>query len=190
MWYSCFGKLLICPPKKVVIIDTLGGSGKSTLAKEISKRYGHNYIENDDCKYGENWVRFSDDEYEKNINEKVALSDNGWVVASTYHDPRLPKQREVINSLIEQADLVIWQDYPLLIVLWRKLFRSFKRAIGAVEQGTSVEKFSNVVAMAKKTYNQFHDRRLILDLEWKRVEMNTRPTKFSRLLWPFYYEVN
>jgi hypothetical protein len=51
---------------------------------------------------------------------------------------------------MKNVNVVIWNELPFGVALWRKLFRSFKRYIGVIDQGSSSEKLHNVIGMFKK----------------------------------------
>lgn len=180
VWEYLFSIQLPCDLQRIVVIDIVGGSGKTTLCLQL-EHCGYTHVVNDDCKYGENWSRYSEDEYEKILFEKLETSDK-WAFDGTYMDPNLPRQQECVDELMDRADFIIYYDYPKIITLWRKLFRSFKRAIGVVPQGTAPEKLHNVIAMAKKTWNQYDKRREVI-----RESTNGA---INRIQWPYYYKAD
>lgn len=170
--------------QKIVILDTIGGSGKTTLASEISLSDMHKHIRIDDMKFGENWKRYSDEEFKDNLHKSLKYQDY-FVLEGTYSDPRLPIQSEEIDKIIETSDMIIWFDIPKYIALWRKLFRSFKRAIGMAAPGSGgVETLENIINMTKKGYYTFEERYEILD---EMFEKNKENPKFHRVKWPYFY---
>ena len=76
--------------------------------------------------------------------------------------------------------MIIWQDIPKIIAVWRKLFRSYKRAIGVGVQGTAPETFRNVKAMIKKTWYRYNERWQILNNAWR------DDGKYLRVYFPDY----
>jgi hypothetical protein len=186
---------------KIIIFDAIGGSGKTTLAEFITRYGDYRHIRLDNCKYGENWKRYTPNEYIEHLHDEIKLSKssvsaffktNGeyerYVIEGVYDDPKLSVQREENNKLIVEADIVIWYDIPKLVAIWRKLFRSFKRMINVAPQGAAVEKWKNVKAMFNKNMETFESRYNTINVMWKIHQYdNNDINKFRHIQWPFYY---
>jgi adenylate kinase family enzyme len=178
--------------KRIVIIGTWGGSGKSTLARNISMKHNYEHIELDKLKFGENWIRHSAEKFSKDSRSKIEQCNklienetiNGYVVEGIYSDPKLSILKDTIDSMINNSDLVVWNDIPKIISLWRKMFRSFKRAIGVVEQGAHPEKLHNVIMMCKKTLDTFDGAHTTINQMWQQTNDTN---KFKKGSWPYYY---
>jgi len=199
VWEFLFCKYLSAlHSKKIAIVGVVGGSGKTTLAKQISRFYGHHHIPIDDCKYGENWKRYTADEFEENVDNEIAKANRGkYVIEGVFYDEKLAKQSEKLTQLINDddgADLIIWHDVPRWVAMWRKLYRSLKRFIKVESLGTAPEKWHNVKEMVKKGWNRYDDRYQKLDKFWNVHNNNdgnnrNNNTKFQRLQWPYYYSI-
>lgn len=199
-WNKTFRIGLRSIPKQILILDVIGGSGKSELATKCfnarqsfakhsttGKIKASKLIRADLCKYGDNWRRFTGEEFVNNVNNEIEQSDH-FIFEGTYYDERLPEQRSLIDDIINRYPdaTVIWIDNPRWVTVWRKMFRSFKRAIGATPQGAAVEHWHNVRAMVEKTYNQFYPRYPELD---QLFNVNKDKSTFKRVHWPYFYDV-
>ena len=140
---------------KIVILGVCGGSGKTTLAKDLAKRYMLTHIQSDKCKFGAKWKRYSPEEYEQRMLDAIKESNSRYVVEGTYNDVKNEKQTELFDKIIADSDLIIWNDIPLFIAVWRKLFRSFKRRIDVIEQCVSKETLSNIKDIIGKNIRNY-----------------------------------
>lgn len=178
----------VTPYQTIFITGTAGGSGKTTMAKSMSPDYP--IISLDKCKFGDNWKRHTFIEYTQIFENEMNKTNDKYVIESIFSDPKLPEQLSHNMSLMEDCDLVIWNDIPFLICIWRKTFRSFKRWIGVEPQGVSKETFQSVIAMVNKTVNIFHKRWQLLDLFWNiQMKKEQHESKFHRAQWPFYFSI-
>jgi adenylate kinase family enzyme len=106
------------PSKKIVVVGTTS-SGKSTLACQLAQKIGGDYIELDSFYWEPNWTPAEPFDFLARVEE--AIRAEAWVVAGNYH---------LVRDLIwENAEVVIWLDYPFHIVFWRLLKRTIQRAI-------------------------------------------------------------
>ena len=104
-------------PYKRVVVTGVTSSGKSTLAENLSKRFGHHFIELDALHWEPNWQGAPIDVFRERV-EKATQAEK-WIVAGNYH---------VVRDLIwPKADAVIWLDYPFLTVLRQLTLRTFLR---------------------------------------------------------------
>lgn len=102
---------------KILIIGTTG-SGKSTLASKISKKLDIKHIEQDNLFWQPNWQIAPKEEFiAKMMNE---IKSDSWVTCGNHGAVR--------ETLIKEADTIIWLDYSFHIVLYRILKRSIIRA--------------------------------------------------------------
>ena len=62
-----------------------------------------------------------------------------------------------------QVDNVIWLKIPYLIVVWRKLFRSFKRYFRIEENNIEVETLKNIKTFIKSDYNNYTKQTELLE---------------------------
>jgi len=182
---------VISNTSRIMILDPVGGSGKSTLAAKIydnklvlGLESELKLIQSDGLKY--NNTRVSPETYVEKFNQLFEESNGKFIYEGTYVDIKLAEQKVCIDKVIAKYNpVIIWNDTPKIITLWRKAFRSLKRALGLVPQGSSPEKWYNVRDMLIKTYNEFDSRREVL--------MNLIDdcnSQSLRVQWPYYYDVN
>lgn len=179
--------------EKIVITGMIGGEGKSTMSIFLYKKLGYHHIRIDDCKYGENWRRYTNEEFKKHVNEQLC---DKYVVDGAHNDPKLSAQQEIMNDLMDKADLVIWNYLPKWVAIWRKAFRSVKRYIGVVPQGSAIETWTNVSCMLKKSYETFDSKHKILDEVWNQktngtngMSGNMNRNKYVKADWPFFVDM-
>ncbi len=106
------------PYQRIVVVGTTS-SGKSTLAKALAEKHGADFIELDALHWESNWVEAPDDIFLQRVNQ--AMQAKSWVIAGNYSVAR--------HLMWIRADLLIWLDYPFLVIFWRMLTRTIKRAV-------------------------------------------------------------
>ena len=163
---------------RIVVTSSTGGAGKTTVSKEAARVFGVRYVSMDSCKYGEKWKRYTPEEVRSQVAQETR--DNRYVLDGVYHDPKLPEQRHIFDEHIATADLSIFIVIPLWVSVWRKLFRSFKRAIGVGDQGAAPETWENVKAMIHNTYTMHHVRSMVME------EMLAREHRPFVFRYPYY----
>lgn len=104
--------------RRIVVVGT-SGSGKTTLAKQLSSTLGIEHIELDAINWKANWVQASHDEFVERATE--ATSGDEWVVDGNYGAVRDP--------LWQRADLVLWIDLPISLILRQLASRAFRRYV-------------------------------------------------------------
>lgn len=182
LWSKWFAtNLRLAGVNKVVMVGASGGEGKHTVSRRLHERYGFHYIHIDACKFGPNWERYSDDQFRVNVNAQMC---DRCVVAGSFSDPKCPAQQGVMESLMCESDLVVWNDIPRWVSVWRKAFRSFKRFIGVVPIGAAPETLKGVTHMLRRTAREFDARRDLLEDFWA-----TEHRQLVRATWPHYYTV-
>jgi adenylate kinase family enzyme len=66
-----------------------------------------------------NWVEAPDDVFRKRV--EIAIKSDTWVVAGNY---------QVVRDMVWQnAEAVIWLDYPFHVVFWRLFTRTIRRCL-------------------------------------------------------------
>jgi adenylate kinase family enzyme len=108
--------------RRVAVVGTTG-SGKTTLAREIAGRLGVPHVELDALNWGPNWTEVSPDVFRRRV--AAALEGEGWVVDGNYS-----KARDLVWP---RADTILWIDYPLWLILWRLVLRTFRRTLTGEE---------------------------------------------------------
>jgi adenylate kinase family enzyme len=108
-------------------------AGKSTLAAHLAGRLGVPFVELDALFWKPGWVESDREEFRGRVVE--ATRGDGWVVAGNY-------RRETIPAFWDRLETVIWLDFPLPIILWRVLRRSWRRSrTRELLWGTNHERF-------------------------------------------------
>jgi len=93
------------------------GSGKTTLAKEIARRIDAPHIELDEFRYQQEWVVETDERFRSNV--VAIVGTDKWVIDGNYAD--------VQDLIWIRAQLLVWIDFELPVLLWRLLGRTFRR---------------------------------------------------------------
>ncbi|MGL5311617.1 MAG: DNA topology modulation protein [Peptostreptococcaceae bacterium] len=101
---------------KIAILG-YSGSGKSTLAKKFSKHYNIPVLHLDTVQFMPDWVE-RDREEGRFITSKFMEKDS-WVIDGNYR-AFLQKER------LEEADKIIFLDFPRRICFYRAIKRYFK----------------------------------------------------------------
>lgn len=102
-----------------IVIVGITGSGKSTLATQLATHYDLHRIELDNLFWQSNWEESPDDEFAEKVKQELLISD-AWVVDGNY-------TRVAAPIIWEQADTLIWLDYPLRVNFWRLWKRTWAR---------------------------------------------------------------
>lgn len=107
-------------PRRVLVAG-VSGSGKTTLASRVAATLEIPRTELDSLFHGPNWEprpTFITDV------ESLAASDS-WVSEWQYDSAR--------PILLARAQLLIWLDYPVQLVMWRLIRRTFRRRLRRIE---------------------------------------------------------
>jgi adenylate kinase family enzyme len=94
------------------------GSGKTTFARALAAKLGVPQIELDALNWQAGWVEADLEDFRAQVAS--ALEADGWVVDGNYRS-------KLGTYVLDRADLVVWLDLPLPIVLWRVLSRTVRR---------------------------------------------------------------
>jgi adenylate kinase family enzyme len=103
---------------RIVVVGTTG-SGKTTLARQLAQRLGVPHVELDALHWEPGWTEAPTAVFRQRVAE--ALKGNSWVVDGNYHTVR-----DIVWS---QANLLVWLDYRLAVLLWRLWRRTIVRHI-------------------------------------------------------------
>lgn len=104
--------------KRIVIIGATG-SGKTTFARDVAARGGHAFYDLDDFHWLPGWQWRDRDEFVR-LAADMAAGDT-WVVSGNYSLVR--------PQVWSRATMIVWLDYPFLLVFWRLLRRSLRRLV-------------------------------------------------------------
>jgi len=107
-----------------IAITGPSGSGKTTLAAELARTLGIRHVEIDALHHGPNWESCGVDVLRERV--LAATDGDGWVTDSTYHT--------MLGDLVSsRADVLVWLDLPIPLVVWRLLRRTHVRIRDEVE---------------------------------------------------------
>jgi len=101
-----------------IAITGPSGSGKTTLAAELARTAGLRHVEIDALHHGPNWESCGPEVLRERV--LAAIEGDDWVTDSTYHG--------MLGDLVsERADVLVWLDLPIPVVMWRLLRRTYVR---------------------------------------------------------------
>jgi adenylate kinase family enzyme len=92
------------------------GSGKTTFSRELADRLGLPSVELDAFHHGPNWSEPTDEEFRARVRAAIAAARAGWVIDGNY-------EAKLGDTVLGEADLIVWLDLPL----WPKLRRLWNR---------------------------------------------------------------
>ena len=109
--------VLSCAPRRILVAGT-SGSGKTTLARRVAAMAGVPHTEIDALFHGPGWIP-----RESFMGEVTALAAQpGWVTEWQYGVAR--------PLLLQRAELLVWLDLPLTVVMQRVVRRTVVRRLG------------------------------------------------------------
>jgi adenylate kinase family enzyme len=111
-------------PARIAVLGA-SGNGKSTVGRRLAEIHGVQYIELDALHHGPNWTEASAEELTERVVAALDARD-GWVVDGNYG-------RKIGDVVLERADLAVWLDQPLRVILLRIWRRSWRRIRDDVE---------------------------------------------------------
>jgi adenylate kinase family enzyme len=106
-----------------VVLGTTG-SGKSTLAAGLAARIGAEHVDLDGLNHGPNWTPLPAEQFTARVAEIAA--GPRWVFDGNYID-------RTSATLWPQADLIVWLDLRLPVVLKRIVVRTVTRIVRRTE---------------------------------------------------------
>ena len=111
-------------PARIAVLGA-SGNGKSTVGRRLAEIHRVQYIELDALHHGPGWKEASAEELSQRALAAVEASD-GWVVDGNYG-------RKIGDLVLERANLAVWLDQPLALILFRLWRRSWRRIRDDVE---------------------------------------------------------
>ena len=109
-----------------VNVKGISGSGKSTFARELARRLDLPYVELDALHHGPNWSEPSAEEFRVRVREAMTAAPDGWVIDGNY-------EGKLGDTVISQADTIVWLDPPFHVKARRLLRRTITRIRDDVE---------------------------------------------------------
>jgi adenylate kinase family enzyme len=105
-------------PRRVVVVGT-SGSGKTTLAREVARRLALPHVELDALHWGPDWTEPPVELFRQRV--EASLQAERWVADGNYG-----KVRDLVWG---QAELLVWLDYALPLVMARLVRRTLGRVL-------------------------------------------------------------
>lgn len=102
--------------RRVLIIGT-SCAGKSTLGSEAGRILGVPHTELDSLHWGAEWTPVPVDVFRERVATVTAR--DRWVIDGNYHAVR--------DLIWPEATCIVWLDYSFPLVLWRSVYRSWRR---------------------------------------------------------------
>ncbi len=112
------GAQSLAVPLRAAVVGVTG-CGKTTLARGLARRFDVPHVELDALYWGPNWTPRSDETFWALTAD--ALSGAAWTVDGNYG-----KVRDVVWR---RANVLVWLDYTLPVILWRLTRRIWQRSL-------------------------------------------------------------
>ena len=104
--------------RRLVVIGTTG-AGKTTIAKMVAQGLGIPHVEFDAYRHGPNWTETPDNVFREHLRQALQL--DAWVADGDYDIAR--------DVVWPRANVLVWLDYPIYVVMWRLFWRTMRRGI-------------------------------------------------------------
>jgi adenylate kinase family enzyme len=109
-----------------IAVKGASGSGKTTFAAALAGLLALPHIELDALHHGPNWSEPSAAEFQARVQAAMQAHPHGWVIDGNY-------ERKVGRLITDAADVVVWLDMPLRLILIRLWRRTWHRVTGQIE---------------------------------------------------------
>lgn len=96
----------------------MSGNGKTTFARRLAQKLGVPHVELDAIAHQAGWRQVSADEMRTAVAEILASHD-GWVIDGSY-------VKKLGDLVFERADVIVWLDQPLPLVMMRLITRALR----------------------------------------------------------------
>jgi len=95
------------------------GSGKTTVARRLSEALQLPHVELDALLWGPNWTQAPDVVFRERVSQ--ALAGDFWIADGNY---------SIVRDLVwARAEMLVWLDYPLWVMMSRLFWRTLRRGI-------------------------------------------------------------
>jgi adenylate kinase family enzyme len=110
-----------------VNVKGTSGSGKSVFAAEVARRLDLPYVELDAIHWSSpNWEEPTAEEFRAAVCQAMEARPGGWVIDGNY-------EGKLGNTVLREADTIVWLDLPLGLKLRRLWRRTMVRIHGGAE---------------------------------------------------------
>jgi len=104
--------------RRIAVVGTTG-VGKSTLAGQLAGLLGVPHIELDALYWQPDWIASDREDMRRRV--RSAVQAEGWVMDGNYN---------FLSDIVwPRLQAVVWLDYPLSLILWRLLRRTWQRSV-------------------------------------------------------------
>lgn len=97
------------------------GAGKSTFARRLAARLGLAYVELDAVFWAEGWTQRDQADAMARLRAHLDTSPEGWVADGNWN--------RRLEGALDDADIVVWLDYPRRVVMPRIVRRTLARGL-------------------------------------------------------------
>ncbi|QNM86106.1 AAA family ATPase [Polaribacter pectinis] len=104
--------------RKIIITGTTC-TGKTTLGRKLAKELSIKQVDLDDIHFLPNWVEKENAVFVSDVNKEIQKYDE-WIVSGSY-------QSLLKDTVWQEANTIIWLDYPLNLIIRRYFIRTYRR---------------------------------------------------------------
>lgn len=109
-----------------VNVKGTSGSGKTTFGRKLARRLGVPFVELDALHHGPNWAEPTNEEFRGRVRAAMDAAPDGWVIDGNY-------ESKLGDTVLGEADAIVWLDLPLRLKLRRLWRRTTDRIRNDVE---------------------------------------------------------
>jgi adenylate kinase family enzyme len=109
------------PARRIWVVGN-SGSGKSTFARRLAAARGLTYVELDALNHLPNWQERSPEDLAAEVSTALDRAPDGWVADGNYRN-------KIGNTILDQADTIVWMDLPRPVVMRAVTRRTIRRAV-------------------------------------------------------------
>lgn len=125
-------------PRRLRVVGN-AGAGKTTFAIALASRLGLAHLELDEVFWDANWTLRDPDEARTLLADFLGgAGRDGWVIDGNWN--------RKLDGTLDNADRIVWLDYPRRVILPRVLRRTISRGItGRPTWHGNTERLSNLL---------------------------------------------